>query len=1015
MATSCKFFLLLAFMSCCGIWHPASSQGLFTRKLTVKDGLPQSFISALVQDRQGFIWIATRDGLAKYDGRKFKSYSIISDGTAALSDNIISSLYLDSSDRLWIRYEHGGIDILNTATGAIRCLAKDKIFKTMIGRIKDGRSIAQDSNGKHWLLSKNGGVYLADLANGKLSYLPNLIPEKNSPHSGIARSGSQMVIIGDSALYYIGKQRKITKKVQYTFKNPSFSNARLLGRKDNSPIVRANGDLIIPDEDRLIVYQPHKESFFCFSLPFEKIYKTMPAAMDAKGNLYLDQNGRIFVLSPDNRLLTGFAQADSLPIKNMSMLVDRSGMLWLGTNGTGIRQYDLRLPRMPAFGYRVNFTHSILKRLHVPEAAVEKTFLSSSHTYQLRWMAGKDGKIWFSKSGIDRVVAPNLLYWQNGKIHAPNWKPAIPGYEKLYGINALASSKSGKVWGLDDQLRLISFDLDRQQYTMHPPIAPFNSLGEISGMMIDGEDTFWIAGKLGFVRYSLSKRETLRYKGLSPTICLERDPKNDSLFWMGTQSRGLVRFNRHAGKFRFYTTRSGLPNNTIYSALHGHSGKIWCSTNRGLFSFDPATEKITSFTTADGLPEEEFNRFHYFRFPSGEMAFGGTEGYTVFDPGAVLIDNFSPDTMLTGISINNAPSDFGNAGSPLPQYVNSLDTLVLDHKKNFLTFEFAAPEYNMPEKLQYRYRLRGLDSGWVPAGTAGSATYTSIPPGEYVLEVNASNTAGVWSPKIKRLRIVITPPFWKTWWFLGGGFALLGTAAYCLAGARIRSIHKKQRQRLAYEREAMELEAKALRAQMNPHFIFNCLNSIKALIVEGHAQRTVAYLTSFSKLIRNQLTATREISLYEELKTCRLYLQLESLRFGDKITYEFSIAEGIDLHGISVPALIIQPFIENAIIHGILPKEQGGRIAVSLEQRQGGVLCRIDDDGVGRPAQITGTRRQATHDSRGMQLAEERLDLYNKLNSNGGSHITIIDKKDRIGLPEGTQVVIFFNLEKTEP
>jgi len=1014
MANSYRFFRFLACMAFCFVWQPARTQELFARKLTVKDGLPQSFISGLVQDRQGFIWIATRDGLAKYDGRKFKSYSILSGGRAALSYNIISSLYLDSADRLWIRYEHGGIDILNTATGAMRCLAKDKTFGTLFGRIKEGRSIAEDSEGKHWLLAKNGGAYVADLAHDRLAYFPDLIPEKGAPYNGIARSGSQMVIVGDSALYYIGKKRRITKKVRYTFKNPSFYNARLLGRKDNSPVVRANGDLIIPDEHRLVVYQPQKESFACFALPHEKIYKTMPAAMDASGSLYFDQNGRIHVLSPDNRLRTGFAQADSLPIKNMSVLIDRSGMLWLGTNGTGIRQYDLRLPRMPAFGYRVNFTHSILGRLHLAEAAIQKTFLGSSQTYQLRWMAGKDGKIWFSKSGIDSVAAPNLLYSQDGRLHVPKWKPAAPGRQKLYGINALASSRSGKVWGLDDQLRLLSFDPRLEQFTVHPPIAPFNSLGEISGMMVDGEDTFWIAGKLGFVRYSLSRRETVRYKGLSPTLCLERDPKNDSVFWMGTQSRGLVRFNRLAGTFRFYTTRSGLPNNTIYSALHDRSGKIWCSTNRGLFSFDPATEKITGFTTADGLPEEEFNRFHYFKFPSGEMAFGGTDGYTVLDPGAVAADDFSPAAMLTGISINNAPSDFGNAGSPLRQYANSLDALVLDHKENFLTFEFAAPEYNMPEKLQYRYRLKGLDSDWVPAGTAGTAAYTSIPPGEYVLELNASNTAGVWSPKIKRLRILITPPFWRTWWFLGSGLALLVTAGYCLANIRIRNIHEKQRQKLAFEREAMELEAKALRAQMNPHFIFNCLNSIKALILEGHVQSTVAYLTSFSKLIRNQLTAKREISLYEELKTCRLYLQLESLRFGNKINYEFDIAEGIDLHAVSVPALLLQPFIENAIIHGILPKEQGGRITVALEPGPGGVCCRIDDDGVGRAAPNAGSGRPDAHDSKGMQLAEERLALYNRLNG-GHGHITVLDKKDRNGLPEGTQVRIFFNLENTQP
>jgi sensor histidine kinase YesM len=223
---------------------------------------------------------------------------------------------------------------------------------------------------------------------------------------------------------------------------------------------------------------------------------------------------------------------------------------------------------------------------------------------------------------------------------------------------------------------------------------------------------------------------------------------------------------------------------------------------------------------------------------------------------------------------------------------------------------------------------------------------------------------------------------------------------------------EKEQMRTYHEKELLNLEANALRAQMNPHFIFNCMNSIKALIQQHEEESAIVYLTAFSKLIRTifQNSDKREISLFDEIETCRLYTQLESMRFGNKFNYEFCVDETIDMKSVTLPPMIIQPFIENAIWHGIMPKENGGVLQVTLKKENQNVLCIIDDNGVGRKMskQNEFKLNMTGHQSRGVRLTQTRLDLDNLLNDRNGS-VNIIDKKNNEGNPQGTTVVLKFN------
>ncbi len=229
----------------------------------------------------------------------------------------------------------------------------------------------------------------------------------------------------------------------------------------------------------------------------------------------------------------------------------------------------------------------------------------------------------------------------------------------------------------------------------------------------------------------------------------------------------------------------------------------------------------------------------------------------------------------------------------------------------------------------------------------------------------------------------------------------------------VNRVRNEEQQKIEYKVQMIELEARALRAQMNPHFIFNCLNSIKSLIQDGHQDKSVTYLTTFSKLIRTlfQNADKKEISLYDEVETCRLYLQLEAMRFDAKFSYSINIDEQVDMKSIQIPALIIQPFIENAIWHGIVPKGSGGTVTLNITAKNEALEICIDDNGIGREASLDNkAKTHVTHNSKGLNLTQSRLELDNLLRDRN-AQIIFTDKKDEKGNAAGTNVIISFPAE----
>lgn len=528
---------------------------------------------------------------------------------------------------------------------------------------------------------------------------------------------------------------------------------------------------------------------------------------------------------------------------------------------------------------------------------------------------------------------------------------------------------------------------------------------------------------------------------------------------LGT-STGLLRLNKSAGT----TERIGEKWNkeTILTGLLPlKNGNIWFSTlDSGMAVYDVAVNKylffnakdrktlVNSFcqkseneffvSVADSLPAIFNTDNHQYSFFT-DTIFNRSENRTtdirvdgfgnlfMLKGGAFYYSNsFSQSKKFSGIEldstvyapfiwdmqINHRPYfEMAKVDAMLPE----LNEIELSHDQNLLEFGYSLIEFWNKQGVNIEWKLDGLNMDWVELQQDQQDKFRTkfippLAPGKYTFRLRARVGEENWRKQEATLSIVIAPPFWKARWFW---LMIIGSVAGIAMFFYIRYVisrKQKEKEKAIHEKELVELEAKALRAQMNPHFVFNSLNSIKSLINKNENETAASYLTTFSKLIRSlfQNSDKREVSLKEELETCRLYTQLEKMRFGDKLEVVFDIDESIDLKDFKVPALILQPFIENAIWHGLMPKDRGGNLTISVKRSNGDIQCVVDDNGIGREqSKKLRPQYEATHQSKGIGLTQSRLELDKILNEREDA-IFIIDKEGEDGQPEGTKVILTF-------
>ena len=407
---------------------------------------------------------------------------------------------------------------------------------------------------------------------------------------------------------------------------------------------------------------------------------------------------------------------------------------------------------------------------------------------------------------------------------------------------------------------------------------------------------------------------------------------SDGLLWVATYGAGIICI-KNGKVIDQITTHKGISSD-ICRTLFVNNNYLWVGTDKGLnkINISQTPYPVTTYSTSDGLPSNIINALYV---DGNTIYVGSPAGLTFFDE--TKVTNYSKCNLrILDISV-------GNKSQPLQ------DSYRFHYRENSLKISYAGISFKSGGNVSYRYRLKGLSDEWDSTGQ-NMLEYPSIPPGNYELELIAVNNKGIISNPVK-ISFMVEAPFWQTLPFQVLIIAVVILITWILVAWRFSILRKEEQERSSIQQKLNELEQMALRAQMNPHFIFNCLNSIQNFIITSDLEATNWYLSEFAHLIRQTLDNSEKstISITNEIKYLKRYLELETMRFGHSFEYTIEVDEELDCDLVSIPTMILQPYVENSIRHGIRYRETGGgRIDIKFKKSTEGFICIIQDNGIGR-------------------------------------------------------------------
>lgn len=477
------------------------------------------------------------------------------------------------------------------------------------------------------------------------------------------------------------------------------------------------------------------------------------------------------------------------------------------------------------------------------------------------------------------------------------------------------------------------------------------------------------------------------------SLCL--GDKND--LYAALLGGGLARIDLTTEESEIFTTAHGLSNNTCYSILKDRKGNFWISTNKGISKFNPQTKKFRIFGQEEGLKISEFNSDAVFLSPDGQMFFGGVGGIVGFHPDSIY-DQVSKEPPapfhITDFKVSGIPRYFERA-------IYETDTITLNRGDNNFQVNFACLDFQNAEKIRYRYRLSGENSKWTETGWRHRfVNYANLSPGSYLLDIEATDRNGDWVSQTSLL-VVIPPFYYQTLWFR----LLVLIVLTVLLASLVINYNKRIRLKARQDQDQLKLES--LRGQMNPHFIFNSLNSINYFIAKNDRLSANRYIADFSRLIRTILgnLSKEYVPFPKELESLEDYLKLEHLRFGDKFNYTVELPQDKDLQEIQVFPGMVQPFVENAIWHGVRGLEgRKGLICIYFSWNGSSLTCRVEDDGIGRKLAEERKSDLPGKTSRGIGIVLERLRIINRLKKT--NHQILIEDLYPEKEETGTRVII---------
>lgn len=807
--------------------------------LQTEDGLSNSSVSAIVQDRDGFVWFATQSGLNRYDGYRFTRYENDPFDRNSLSHNLIQTMFYDENGIFWVG-TYGGLNRLDPETEAIRVYRHDPEDPASLSN-NVVVAVARGPEGELWVGTLDG---LNRLEEGAFSrFRPGDPEEGRLPDKVIrdlTRDRNGTLWIGS----YGGLSRYIPDEERFeTFPvaDDPESTAGIL-----SPYVMS----VVPDprNDAVLwvgtwdggVSRVNTETGRVrnYPLPEDHVYTIM---FDSSGTLWIGTWGAgLYLFDPVSEGLRHITSEDGRPGRRLShdvvysLMEDESGIVWVGTNGGGVSKY---VPWENRFTF--------LSHVEGDAGTISPGKVDAIHV-------DADGTTWFGiyNGGLNRYdpdtgairhyrhdpddphslsndivnvifrdSAGTLRVGTNDGLNI--YRPESDDFTRVFSdgtnrtppestIFALEEDRHGRLWIGTHTAGVARYNPETGIYRSfaNDPEDPGSLSNDlVRDILEDSRGTIWIGTNEGLNRYVPETDEMLRYyhdpddsDSLSNSNIRRIYEDGDGRLWLAT-SGGLNRYHREEGRFSFLSTEDGLTGNQVLSVLEGSRGYLWLPTARGVTLYDPESGSLRSLNEANGLLTSEMTR-GLARGPEDRIYLGSVEGVTILEADMQSGESYTPPLVLTGLSVMGTPVN------PGPGVDGVYPPLELAYDERLFSLEFAALDYSSPEQNNYAYRLEGFEENWIQAGSRNYAGYTNLDPGRYLLRIRGAGSRGNWNARGIRLPVIVHPPWWASSW-AWAGYALLAVILGAVVIWRVRRSQRYARERLhEQERINAELDAK---------------------------------------------------------------------------------------------------------------------------------------------------------------------------------------------------------------
>ncbi len=997
--------------------------------------LSTNVVTAIEQDKNGMMWFGTKRGLNSYDSYSFEEYN--------QTDGIINATITDIrsvGDTLFVGTEKGLCiyDVKNKKTTNFFAETDSLI-------IPDNHifHISGPINGKIIICTKGGNsVYDLKAKEFEIPKINNYFPDyevRSIEHidyndSWVVATSNGLVVYQDDNqslrhFNYIGNydnalpdnDLKCMCKISDEMLFVGSSNGICVFNAKNRNIQRINLTAltknkslkldisnIIPFSDNEVMISTYTNGLYIYNyqdntaIHISKFNKVNAVSENYIYDIYKDEQGSVWIATFTglNRLENNLAKFYTVSVyENGSMssincfLEMQDNNILVGTE-SGIKVFNVNDKSITDFKTFFNSKENYFESLYV-----YNFYLDEDNRI---WVGTRNDGLYIYDIEADEVVDVSKKY------NITKLKHAV--------VRGTVKDKYDNIW-IATNMGLCCINLKEETHVFHTPRKNDKSAipnQDIFDLLLN-DDVLYVTTSNGLAIYNYDSKDFTTY--YLPDSLTRNDvvrsndffdivEGEDGRYYIGSYSNGMLAFSPKKKQFKSSKVM-GYLGTMVYAIVPDDNGFLWASTNKGIMKYDINTRETTNYDVSDGLQGSEFSPNAFLKSKDGLVFFGGFNGFNYFKPEEIQLETRMPKVVITKVLTGDGKKH---------RYLSHGDTIHLSYKYNSFEIEFATLNLLRKNMVKYSYMLDDYDKEWEFYNSNHRyVDYNKIRPGTYVFKIKAANEVNEWTEEPVELTIIIHPAWYQRMSFKISLLLLLALLVYVIVRQRNKIVNQKREQKRIInelETQMLQLKQKTLQLQMNPHVIFNTLNSIQQYILNHDTENAVSYLSSFSKLMRRILNNSNEryVTLSDEIEAVSLYLQLESMRLGNRFNYEIYIAPEIDAKNIEIAPLIVQPFVENAIIHGLVPKKDNCFLSVRFSKlSEDKLLCVVEDNGVGRrQSEKMKQERGASHKSYGMSITRRRLETLTKI-SNDEFSVEVVDLYDDNDVPSGTRVNIIIS------